>query len=68
MNCDIDISNVFSVLKDVCVTGAALTGAYVAVRGLSAWRLQLHGKADYELARQSLKGSVRETMIFDKIK
>ena len=38
------------------VTGlAALTGAVVAVLGLSTWRRQLRGGAEYELARRVLR-------------
>lgn len=34
---------------------AALTGAVVAVIGLTAWKKQLKGKTDYELARRYLR-------------
>lgn len=44
----------FSVLKEVVLVGAALTGAVVAVKGLGAWQRQLHGQADYELSRRLL--------------
>jgi hypothetical protein len=34
---------------------AALTAAYVAAQGLRAWRVQLHGKTEYDLARRLLR-------------
>ena len=45
----------FSVLKDICLTFAALTGAYVACKGLSTWKHQLHGHSEYDLAKRILK-------------
>ena len=44
-----------SIGKDVVTALAALTGAIVAILGLKAWRKQLKGKTDYELARRLLK-------------
>jgi hypothetical protein len=41
-------------LKDLVLTGAALTGAVVAVKGLGAWRAQLSGQSEYELSRRIL--------------
>lgn len=44
-----------SLIKDVIVAFAAIIGAGVAVIGLSTWRHQLEGTAQYELARRLLK-------------
>ena len=40
--------------KDIAVTGAALVAAYIGLRGLSAWRRQLTGNAEYQLAKNIL--------------
>lgn len=44
----------YAILTDVLVGLAAITGAVVAVYGLSAWRKQLKAKADHDLARKLL--------------
>jgi len=44
-----------SVFKDAVTAGAAITAAVVAVLGLRAWRKQLLGKTEYELARRYLR-------------
>jgi len=44
----------FGVVKDIALTGTGITGAIVAVQGLSTWRRQLHGQADYNLAKDIL--------------
>ncbi len=41
-------------IKDLVVTGAALIGAVVAVKGLGTWQRQLKGKSEYELSRRIL--------------
>jgi hypothetical protein len=48
-------AQVVSILKDVVVACAAVTGATVAVLGLKTWRRQLQGQAQYELARRYLR-------------
>jgi hypothetical protein len=48
-----------SIAKDVITAGAAITAAVVAVKGLRAWRQQLRGKTDYELARRCLRAVYR---------
>lgn len=42
------------VLKDLVLTAAAVTGAYVAIKGLGTWRRQLRGQSEYELSRRIL--------------
>lgn len=42
-------------LPKIITTAAAAVGAYVALSGLSAWKKQLKGKTDYELARRYLR-------------
>jgi hypothetical protein len=41
-------------LKDVVLAGAALVAAYVGLRGLGAWRRQLSGNTEYQLAKAML--------------
>jgi len=45
----------FSLIKDIVVALVAIIGSGVAVIGLSTWRRQLEGTAQYELARRLLK-------------
>lgn len=47
------------IIKDIILCITALTGAWVAVRGLSAWKRQLSGKAEYELAQRLLKATYK---------
>jgi hypothetical protein len=55
-----------SIIKDVVTALAALTGGIVAVIGLRAWRRQLKGKTEYELARRFLRAAfnVRDAIKF----
>ena len=43
-----------TLFKDIILIGVAVTGAVVAVKGLSTWKKQLTGHADYDLARRLL--------------
>lgn len=45
---------VFTIIKDLIVAGAAITAAIVAVKGLDTWRRQLKGHSEYELSRRIL--------------
>ena len=45
---------IFTVLKDLALLGAAITGAVVAVKGLGTWQRQLRGQSEYELSRRIL--------------
>lgn len=40
--------------KDTILTAAAVVAGYVGLRGLSTWRRQLAGNAEYELAKNAL--------------
>lgn len=42
-------------LRELVVTGAAAVGAVVAVLGLDAWKRQLKGQAEYDLAKRVLR-------------
>lgn len=54
-----ELTSWVSLIKDAVTGCAAVVGAIVAVRGLNAWRQQLKGKTDYELARKLLKASYK---------
>lgn len=43
-----------TLVKDLLVGAAAITGAVVAVIGLSTWKRQLRGQFEYELSRRIL--------------
>jgi len=42
-------------VKDILLTAAAVGGFFVALAGVNAWRRQLRGKTDWELARRLLR-------------
>jgi len=42
-------------IKNLVFIGAAFVGGYVGIQGLGAWREQLKGKTEYELAKQLLR-------------
>ena len=44
-----------SALKDLAVAGAAVATAFFAYKGLSAWRSELKGKAEYQIAKDVLR-------------
>lgn len=48
-----------ALVKDIVTALAAVTGAGVAVMGLSTWKAQLRGRAEYELARRILRTTYR---------
>lgn len=50
-----NLSQAIPIMRDIATTIAAGVAAYVGLAGLNAWKKQLKGKADYELARQYLK-------------
>lgn len=47
--------DVFSIIKDIFLAGAAATTAYVAYTGLEKWQKELRGKASFEVARELIK-------------
>ena len=46
-------------LKDLATAIATCVGIYVAITGINAWKKQLRGKTDYELARKYLKAALK---------
>lgn len=47
--------DVFSIIKDITLAGAAVTTAYVAYSGVEKWQKELRGKANFEVARELIK-------------
>ena len=47
-------NEIISLAKDLILSGAAITGAVVAIKGLSTWRRQLQGQSEYDLSRRIL--------------
>lgn len=45
---------ILSIIKEIVITGAAITGSIVAVKGLSTWQRQLKGQSEYDLSRKIL--------------
>ena len=41
-------------IKDLILSGAAITGAVVAIKGLGTWKQQLRGQSEYDLSRRIL--------------
>lgn len=47
-------SELVTLVKDLILSSAAITGAVVAIKGLSTWKRQLKGQSEYELSRRIL--------------
>lgn len=47
-------AEIVTLLKDIVLSSAAITGAVVAVKGLGTWQRQLKGQSEYELSRRIL--------------
>jgi len=52
------------IIKNLATIIATIIASYVAITGLDAWRKQLKGKTDYELARRYLRAiyKIRESI------
>lgn len=46
---------VFSIMRDIALAGAACITAYVAFTGLEKWQKELRGKANFDVARELAK-------------
>ena len=56
MPCDINTIQAYvTLIKDVITGLSALTAAIIAILGLQAWKKQLKGKTEYELAQKYLR-------------
>jgi len=57
MKWDIDtVQAIVTLIKDIITGLSALTAAVIAMLGLQAWKRQLKGKTEYELAQKFLRG------------
>jgi len=45
---------VLTLIKDIILIGAAITGSIVAIKGLGTWQRQLKGQSEYDLSRRIL--------------
>jgi hypothetical protein len=54
-----ELAALVSLVKDIATGAAALVAGTVAVLGLKTWRRQLHGQAQYDLARRLLRAVYR---------
>lgn len=54
-----EIQLAVTIIKDVSTCLTAITAAVVAVLGLRAWKKQLKGKTEYELARNLLRATYK---------
>lgn len=43
-----------TLIKDLILSGAAIAGSVIAIKGLSTWKRQLKGQSEYELSRRLL--------------
>jgi hypothetical protein len=48
---ELSIMEVTTVIKDIALSGAAITTATVAILGLKSWSRELKGKAEFEVGR-----------------
>ena len=53
------VQQIVTIIKDVFTCLAAIIASAVAVLGLRAWRIQLKGKTEYEIAQRLLKSVYR---------
>src|SRR5215211_6334583 len=60
------VAEIFAIIRDAAATIAAAAATYVGIAGLDAWRKQLKGKSEYELARRYLRAAykVRDALKF----
>jgi len=58
--------DVLSIVKDVALSAAACVTGYVALVGLGAWRKELEGRANFDVARQLAKSAyvLRDQMTY----
>ncbi|WP_372715964.1 hypothetical protein [Novipirellula sp.] len=45
--------------RDFTVSVASVVGVFIAIRGLNAWRKQLRGNTEYDLARRLMKAALK---------
>lgn len=50
---------IFSIIKDVIISIAAATTAFVAYKGLERWQHELRGKANFDTARKLIRATYK---------
>jgi hypothetical protein len=53
------IQDIVTLFKDLATIFAAVAAGIIAIMGYNAWKKQLRGKAEYELARRLLRNVYR---------
>ena len=53
------IKEVISIIKDLCISSAAIITALVAIKGLKSWSDELKGKVNFEVARKLIRDTYR---------
>jgi hypothetical protein len=64
----VDWQTYIAILRDVITGLAAAAGGTVAILGLRAWKKQLRGKTEYELARRYLRNVYRVRDLFRQVR
>jgi len=64
--CSVDWPKAIGVFKDLVLAAAATVTAIAAVRGISKWRAEEQGKADFDLARRALGAIFRFQTSFQR--
>ncbi len=68
MTCLMCIQEVTSTLKDLVIAGAAATGAWVALKGLEAWRAQMVGTSGFQVARDLMRAAYQMRMALQSVR
>jgi len=63
-----DFQLVLQAIRDIVVTTAAATGAFVALRGLKTWRHQLRASTELDVARPVLRAAYRIREAVDHVR
>jgi hypothetical protein len=64
--CTVDWPKAVGVVKDLVLAGAAIVTARAALMGITKWRSEEKGKADFDLARRSLQAVFRFEAAFQR--
>jgi hypothetical protein len=64
--CSFDWGKVIGAVKDLVLAGAAVVTARAALKGISKWRAEEQGKADFDLARRALGAIFRFQTSFQR--
>lgn len=66
---DIDtVQKYITLIKDIITGLSAFTAAVIAIMGLQAWKKQLKGKTEYELAQRLLRATYKVREAFSWVR